>query len=42
VAHEKMNKTGTALSDFQRACEMGDERGCGGVEYIRKNYQGGR
>jgi tetratricopeptide (TPR) repeat protein len=38
VAYERMQNIDKALSDFQRVCEMGDARGCNGVEYIRKKY----
>jgi Flp pilus assembly protein TadD len=35
VAYERMQNIGSALSDFQRACEMGDARGCKGANAMR-------
>jgi len=38
VVYEKMQNIVMALSDFQMACKMGDQRGCDGIEYMRRNY----
>ncbi|SPQ00556.1 putative Tetratricopeptide TPR_1 repeat-containing protein [Candidatus Sulfobium mesophilum] len=42
VTHERMRDITSALTDFQKACDLGDERGCGGVEYMRKKYHEGK
>jgi len=35
VAYAKMGNISIALSDFQRACEMGDARGCAGANAMK-------
>ncbi len=36
VAYALSGNMGRAISDFQKACNMGDENGCKGLQILRK------